>query len=64
MKDLIISGLGGALTGLTHYTAHMKYGDSTVFEQAGVTEAGIAVSVIAFLGTYLTLNLEILEDAY
>jgi len=64
MKDLIISGLGGLATGLTHYAAHMKYGDPAVFEQAGVTEAGIAVSIVAFAGTYLTLNLQILEDAY
>lgn len=64
MKDLIISALGGLLTGVTHYTAHMKYGDPAVFEQAGVMEAGLAVSIVAFAGTWLTLNLEILEDTY
>jgi len=61
MKDLIISGLGGITSGLTHGAAHYIFGNPESFAAAGVSEVGAVVVATGFAGTYLTLNLDMLE---
>lgn len=64
MRDLIISALGGITSGAAHGAAHYYFGNPESFAAAGVSEVGLVVVATGFAGTYLTLNLEMLEGAY
>lgn len=55
MVSPALMALGAAVAiGIVHSGTHLTFGDESVFDQAGVTEAGIAVSLaaaaLAFLG--------------
>jgi hypothetical protein len=60
-NDLAISLIGAATNWIAHTAAHSYFGNPESFAAAGVTEVGGVVAGAGFIGTYLTLNLDILK---
>jgi len=48
-EALTTSVITAGLVGGTHYAAHTFYGNADAFAQAGVMEAGIAVTLATFV---------------
>jgi len=64
VRNIIISVLGGITSGAAHGAAHYYFGNPESFASAGVTEVGAVVVATGFIGTWLTLNLDKIENMY
>lgn len=64
MKDLILSGIAGLTSVLSHGAAHYTFGNPESFAAAGVSEVGAVVLVTSTTGSYLLLNLDQLKGMY
>lgn len=54
ISTAVLVGLG---LGIVHYASHMLAGNEMSFESAGVSAAGIAVTVGGAVATYIVLML-------
>lgn len=57
MAEPVVTAAGVALAiGTAHYAAHTFAGEEDAFDDAGVMAAGITVTVVSFLATWVVLG--------